>query len=217
MTYKQSINIQNFQLAEFESEGSFDFPVIQGYENTIEPCMFAGFGEKIADPQGYGCHFFLDDYRIQRVWNNPMRYIPMLRRYKFVLAPDFSLYIDYPKALCIYNKYRKNWCARFWQENGIAVIPSIRWMFEDSYQWCFDGEPKNSVVAVSTIGLCNEKSMMDMFINGYYQMLETLNPIQVLWFGKYILPEKNNNVLICQTTMFERIRMLRANHSKGRK
>lgn len=214
MTYKQSLNILNFQLGNFERNGCYDFPVIQKTASIELPNGFVGFGERTKDYSTQGCHFFLDDYRIQRVWNNPLKYVETLRKFAFVLSPDFSLYVDYPKALSIYNKYRKNWCARFWQENGIQVIPTIRWMYEDSYDWCFDGDPVHSVVAVSSLGICNDPKMIDMFLNGYNRMIEVLKPTQILWFGKFLLDKQPDNVVLCKTSMEERIIMLRNNYSK---
>lgn len=217
MTYKQSLNIQNFQLGHFEGRGIYDFPAIAGTTAIKIPDGFIGFGERIKDYATHGCHFFLDDYRIQRVWNNPLKYVEMLRRYAFVLSPDFSLYVDYPVALSIYNNYRKNWCARFWQENGIQVIPTIRWMYEDSYDWCFDGAPVHSVVAVSSCGICNDVKMIDMFLKGYNRMIEVLEPTQILWFGKQLLDKQPDNVVLCKTSMDERISYLRNNHTRKEK
>ena len=114
MTYKESLNIQNFQLGLFEGDGAFDMPIILPFEGTYEACDFLGFGEKPSEQNKYWCHFFLDDYRFQRVWNQPTRYIEMLRQFKYVLAPDFSMFVDYPKALAMYNCFRKHWCARYW-------------------------------------------------------------------------------------------------------
>ena len=47
-----------------------------------------------------------------------------------------------PFAMQIYNQYRKHWLAAYWQLNGITVYPTISWSDENSYEWCFDGEPR---------------------------------------------------------------------------
>lgn len=219
MTYKQSLNILNFQLGRFDGDGEFDIPKIEpfGSGEMLDVPAFVGFGEKCDSPNEYGCHFFLDDYRFQRVWNSPIRYIEILRRYKYVLSPDFSMFTDYPKALSLYNHYRKHWCARFWQENGIDVIPVVNWIYEDSYSWCFDGEPHESIVAVSTTGINNNKAMIEMFANGYEAMEKALNPKQVLWFGKYVFDKPKPNVTFAITTFEDRITMLRQKHGKEKR
>ena len=40
----------------------------------------------------YFIHFFLQDYQFNRIWNNPSKYIEILKRYKGIIMPDFSLY-----------------------------------------------------------------------------------------------------------------------------
>lgn len=52
-------------------------------------------------------HFFIDDYQFERVWRSPLQYIDLLSEFHSVMTPDFSLYTDYPKAIQIYNHYRK--------------------------------------------------------------------------------------------------------------
>ncbi len=217
-TYIQSLNIQNFQLGRFEGEGKMDIQIIYPTKAAkVKKCVFAGFGENVDDERKYGCHFFQDDYRFQRVWNSPLRYLCALRKYKTVLAPDFSLFVDYPKALAVYNHYRKHWCARDWQANGIQVSPVINWMYEDSFEWCFDGEPHEAVVAVSSKGVNQSAEMIEMFRKGYEEMERRLNPEKVLWFGNFCLEEKRDNIIMCKTTFEERIKMLRENHNKNKK
>ena len=65
-------------------------------------------------PSGVGLHCFVDDYQIQRLWNSPTKYIEPLRRAKCVCSPDFSMFTDTPKALNLYNHYRKHWIGAYW-------------------------------------------------------------------------------------------------------
>lgn len=130
-----------------------------------------------------GVHFFIDDVQFERVWNTPDKYLKYLSRYDCVLAPDFSTYTDFPLAVTLYNHYRKHWLAAYWQDWGIKVIPVVRWQFPDSYEWCFDGEPKNSIVAVSNIGCVKNECFKKMFDDGYKEMLKRLNPSKILFYG----------------------------------
>lgn len=57
--------------------------------------------------------------------------IPMLQQFRYVLIPDFSLYTDFPKALQIWNHYRKHWIGAYMQLYGIDVIPTIAWNTEE--------------------------------------------------------------------------------------
>lgn len=133
--------------------------------------------------QRTGIHMFQYDYQIGRLWNTPNKYIPMLQKAGAVCSPDFSMYTDTPRALNLFNHYRKHWLAAFWQSKGITVIPTICWSDEESFDWCFDGEPKEGIVAVSSIGVMKDPDAKTLFMAGYRTMLERLNPSMILFMG----------------------------------
>ena len=56
-----------------------------------------------------GVHFFLDDYQFERIWNQPQMYLGKLAEFECVLTPDFSLYLDMPMAMKIWNVYRSRY------------------------------------------------------------------------------------------------------------
>lgn len=107
----------------------------------------------------------------------------MLRNFKAVCTPDFSTYTDFPKAIQIYNHYRKHWLGAYWQTNGINVIPTISWSDRSSFEWCFDGEPVGSAVAVSSVGTQLNKETRKLFIDGYNEMLIRLQPSLIYFHG----------------------------------
>jgi hypothetical protein len=84
-------------------------------------------------------HFFLDDYRYETVWSRPQRALEHLSKYRILLAPDFSLYADWPLAMQQWNVYRSRWCGRYWQELGFQVIPTVSWSTPESFDFCFEG------------------------------------------------------------------------------
>lgn len=145
----------NLDKAIFSGVGKYDIPVIDAYRNDIDVTSWIGFNyaksERFCRKQA-GVHFFLDDYQFETLWGHPNKYMANFRKCGCILSPDFSLYSDFPLAIQIYNHYRKHWLARFYQDRGAAVIPTIAWSDERSFEWCFDGEPRNSVVAVSVTG-----------------------------------------------------------------
>ena len=99
------------------------------------------------------------------------------------MSPDFSTYTDFPKAIQIYNHYRKHWVGAYLQENGVDVIPTISWSTPDSFEWCFDGEPIGGVVAVSSVGVMNGSEKKGLFLEGYSEMLRRLSPKTILFCG----------------------------------
>lgn len=178
----------NTNLALYDGAGVFGIPEILPEHNFDTDTEFVAFNYALGDKkrEKHGVHFFVDDYQFDRVWNNPEAYINMFKQYKYVLSPDFSMYTDWPKAIQIYNHYRKHWVAAYLQECGVTVIPTVGWSDESSFEWCFDGEPRESIVAVCSRGCANSKANTEAFNKGFLAMMETLNPTKVLCFGKYM-------------------------------
>lgn len=187
---------QNTSLIKYDGVGNYDVPEILPVYSLPEVNRFIEFdycNRVRSDKDTLGVHFFEDDYKFERVWTSPERYAQMLKEFGFIIGPDFSQYVDYPKAMQIYNHYRNNWLCRFWQDiYDITIVPTVMWGFEDSYDWCFDGYPTESIVAVSNVGLCKDKTIAKMFINGYNEMMKRLNPSQVLFFSRNFLEVPGN-------------------------
>ena len=170
---------------------SYDIPTIDAVEDTgdFDKFEWLGFNYcKTTKQRADKCvHFYLDDYQFERVYNSPYRYGDMLSEFKYVLSPDFSLYTDQPVDVQIFNHYKKHWCAAFWQEwFEMCVIPTICWGDERSYDFCFEGEPTESVVSVSSVGVCNNKKTIELFHKGFMEMKKRLKPTKILFFGKPI-------------------------------
>lgn len=171
----------------FEGIGKYGIPEIAPvYDCDVNKWLGFNYVKTYATKKdkNFGVHFFLHDYQFERVWNTPDKYITYLSRYSYVLSPDFSLYTDFPLAIQIYNHYRKHWLAVYWSMKGIKVIPTISWSDESSYEWCFDGEPKNSIVAVSDLGCKRNREVNLAFRRGYHEMLNRLTPTKVLFYSR---------------------------------
>lgn len=131
-------------------------------------------------------HFYIDDYRFARVWNHAVTYVPVLKNYAGVIAPDFSLYTDMPYPMQMWNKYRSMALAHYWQKCGIEVIPSITFSDESSYEWVFDGLPKHSTLATSTVGVCRTKAWREAFRRGIEEACRRLEPTRLVINGSKV-------------------------------
>ena len=110
----------------FDGVGQYNIPGIEPSQFENADFISFNYAQSVKNPENKAIHFFLDDYQFTRVWMNPDRYIPLLQQFKYVLTPDFSLYMDFPKAMQIYNHYRKHWLGAYWQMHGINVIPTYK-------------------------------------------------------------------------------------------
>lgn len=121
-------------------------------------------------------HFHIQDFKFERIWNDPDKYIPMLQKYRGIISPDFSMYTDMPRPLQEYNHYRNNWFARYAQINNIKVIPSLSFSNEESHEYCFEGIPENSVLWINTIGPLRDPEARPLFWSGLDAAIERLSP-----------------------------------------
>ena len=193
-------NIHNSAYAIFDGTGNYDIPNLLPNDDIDEEDLrltpFQGFNFAIKEqhPENIGVHFFLHDYQFERIWNYPDRYLDVLARFPYVLSPDFSPYGNLPKATRIFNIYRKNWCARYWQEYGINVIPTITWGDESDFEFCFDGIPKHSTIAISTMGE-GRWGKYRLLKYGWQYMLDAIEPNLILLYGKDLRSELSGNII----------------------
>lgn len=185
--YKHTRNYENLNRRLFEGIGDYNIPEIKpeyvdkDYEFNFIPFNLA---IRTKEKENHSVHFYIDDYQFIRIWDNIDSYVNMFKKFRYVLSPDFSTYTDFPVAIQIYNHYRKHWIGAYLQEQGIKVIPTISWSTPDSFNWCFDGEPKYSTVSVSSVGCMANKKYTKGFMIGFEEMLKRLRPSTILFFGK---------------------------------
>jgi len=167
------------------TDNLWDIPTIKA--SMAEPNELVGFNFMLSrkgKPSKW-LHCFLHDYQIQRLWNNPDAYIAAIKRrgYGGILSPDFSLYMDMPLALQIYNTYRNRWVGAYMRTHGIQVIPTVSWSGPKSYDFCFLGIEPHGTVAISTVGI-NKPDVVSGFFEGYAAMMDRLEPRNVLIYGR---------------------------------
>lgn len=193
--YRNARNYENLERRIFNGVGDYGIPPLLPVEYQ-SGCEFIGFNYavKCKDRHNKGLHFFIDDYQFNRLWSSIDRYIPLLSDFRYVMTPDFSTYTDFPKAMQIYNHYRKHWVGAYMQECGISVIPTISWSTPDSFEWCFDGEPVGGAVAISSVGCMNDPGKKELFLSGYMEMVKRLHPGKIIFYGD-IPPECRGNIV----------------------
>ncbi len=79
----------------------------------------------------------------------------MLKQFGGIITPDCSLALGQSACLQQTNTYFHCAVGFYLQENGIAVIPNVRFNDARTYEFCFDGIEKDKTVAVGTHGCIN--------------------------------------------------------------
>ena len=109
---------------QFPGTGKLQIPIIPKFEakpGDFDNLLLIGFDKTHLEDQNHlnrMVHFFLYDYRFERVWKNPDNDIEKLSRYRAVLSPDFSMYLEMAPVMQIYNVFRNRWCGAYWASKG---------------------------------------------------------------------------------------------------
>ena len=110
----------------------------------------------------------------------------MLRKFDCVLSPDFSLYLNMPMAVKIWNVYRSRAIGSFWQSQGLNVIPTLQWADPATYDFCFSGIGKGGMVAVSTLGTAKGRMSKYLWKAGMGEAIKKLRPHTIIIYGSPI-------------------------------
>lgn len=186
MKYSQERTANGYNLLLLDREracGAYDMPTLAACD--FVPSSLMGFRDATKEKpvSGAGVHFYLDDYRFEIVWSSPARYLTKLSAWDCVLTPDFSLYLDMPMAMKIWNTYRSRLIGQYWQRAGMRVIPTLSWAEEETFAFCFDGIEPGGTVSVSTIGVKRSKGAVEIWKAGMDEAIRRLRPSCVVVYG----------------------------------
>lgn len=173
----------NLGLLPVEQTGTYNLPVVRTDYSVSADSLIPFNRAKTCTRKDEGVHFFIDDYQFERVWKSPQLYVEMLRKYRFVCAPDFSLYLDMPMAAKIWNVYRSRLITAFWQNKGLKVIPVLQWADPFTWKFCFEGIAPGGTVAVSTLGAAKHKYSILIWKMGMDNAIREIKPKTILLYG----------------------------------
>ena len=133
-------------------------------------------------------HFYIDDQKFDgkrsSIWLYPEKALDIIRHFSGIIAPDFSTYADFPEPIKRWNFYRMNSFGYWIGSLGIPVISNSRWGTEETWQYCFDGNPHNSILAVGTVAsgikLLKNRPLFEI---GLFHMIEVLHPHTIIVYG----------------------------------
>lgn len=127
--------------------------------------------------------FYEHDIGFERLWHNPKQYLCKLKKFNGIISPDFSLYRNMPLVMQMWNTYRGRALASYLQNNGIEVIPNVRFNDERTYEFCFDGIEKFKTVAVGTNGCIKHRDDKEYFKSGLAELIKRLSPQNIIVYG----------------------------------
>lgn len=133
-------------------------------------------------------HFYIDDQKFDgkrsSIWLYPDKALDIIKHFAGIIAPDFSTYADFPDPIKRISLYKMNSFSYWIGSLGIPVISNVRWGTEETWDYCFDSNPHNSMVAIGTVASrIHQLKNRPLFENGLFHMVETLQPHTIITYG----------------------------------
>lgn len=107
------------------SDNEFGVPVLDltmQAEGVVAPVLHWGVQGKKREFRGTW-HFYTDDHRFNALWRDPSAVCQTMAT--ALVEPNFSVSAQFPRAVAIWQTYRKRWMARFWQSKGLRVFVDL--------------------------------------------------------------------------------------------
>ena len=187
---------------EYRGIGKYDIPIVRKQQIDINKIRFLDYTKtKINDIENAHktVHFFMHDWKFDRVYDKPYDEAEKLKQYFAILTPDFSLFTDMPLALQIESVFKNRWCGAYWQSQGLNVIPTVAWGDARTFEFCFDGIEQGSIVAVCTY---YRENCEDDFMPGYNEMLKRIKPSAIICYDEPFA-EMTGNIKSFLPTQYE--------------
>ena len=133
-------------------------------------------------------HFYIDDQKFDgkrsSIWIYPSKLLEIICHFSGIICPDFSTYADFPDPIKRWNIYRMNAIGYWIGKQGYQVISNVRWGTEETWEYCFDGNPTNSMLAIGTVasGIHLIKNR-PLFEKGLFKMVDILRPHTIIVYG----------------------------------
>lgn len=133
-------------------------------------------------------HFYIDDQKFDgkrsSIWTFPYDAFEIIRHFSGIITPDFSTNADFPDSIKRYNTYRMRAFGFWLHKNNIPVINNVRWGTEETWEYCFDSIPNNSVVSIGTVASgINRLINRPVFEAGLFEMVNRLHPHTIIIYG----------------------------------
>ena len=130
-------------------------------------------------------HPLLDDYRFRdAIWCNLDYTTYSIRDYDYYFTPDLSLWVDLPTDFCNKeNIYRTRFVGAYWQLCGYKVIPTASWGNADSFKYCYEGLPENSIIAVGGMGHHHCRAAESLWHYALQELERQKHPTLILIYG----------------------------------
>lgn len=130
-----------------------------------------------------------------------------MRDYELLLTPDYSLGVDVPDFCNKRHLYMTRFVGAYWQQCGYNVLPTASWGNVDSFRYCFEGLPEQSLLAVSGMGHHKSRAHKMLWQEALRELEKQKKPTAILVYGdEESVPNLQTPLLFIQSFISKKFR-----------
>jgi len=165
--------------------GVEQIPLLRGIRQGSSPNEIVAFDDvgRATNSRLAAAHFYKSDDKFIKYLYEPSLLVQRLSQFGYVLTPDISLSPTMGRWQKVGLTVLSRQVGSIWEDHGLNVIPSLRWVEVDDCDFVFEGVPKQTSVAVSSYGLISDSLLRENFTAGLVKLLTELQPSSVFIYG----------------------------------
>jgi hypothetical protein len=169
-----------------------EMPIVSRYAGDLPSDIRGLHRTNYSTPSTVAPHFYFDDKRNRNFFRKPFETEERLQHFKVSISTDFSMTKEMSRPQKVYSSFLNKLWAGWLQSLGHNVIPNVSFPNEYWENYWLEGWPKNSIIAVSSIGVLTH-GIPSEWLRGMERIQEELQPIHILRYGPIIPGEYTKN------------------------
>lgn len=165
--------------------GKYRLPQIKATQSLPHDVISFNERTSVSHPENHWLDFFIDDVLFENFWSHPEISFTKLRKFAGIISTDYSMLPEMLPGQRIWNCTRNRVMAYMLQQNMNDVIPTASWCTEDDFEWCFDGLPEKSSIAISSNGCMSSPYGKRIFLSGVEELQRRKKPTHLVICGRH--------------------------------
>ena len=138
-------------------------------------------------------HCYIDDQKFagerEGIWRRWRFFYEVASHFEGILGVDFSTHADCPEPVKRIQFHKMRVIEHGAIQRGIPTIVNARWGTRETWSYCFDGLPENSVLSIGVVGSgLTRLENRPVFDNGLRKLVEIKRPRSLVIVGSTNYP-----------------------------
>lgn len=173
-------------------DGLLEIPLIRNPKEILIPKTMIPFSkmDRSETLNEFVC-FYENDLKFRDILTSTKENLEKIKKFSGAISPDCSLYYDMPLVLQMTNLYLNHQIGHYLQEQGIYVIPNVRFGDERTYKRIIPDEPpfaflgleKHGIYSIGTYGCCKSSEYKFHLKEGLRSFIKEIEQKIILVYG----------------------------------